>query len=83
MLIVPVDAPAGMLPFFRSLLDAIAELQLPTKPQRLGRVLLKTDLPDAALWPECAILCDEINSVVVSTLVTGSYAWKRADGSAL
>lgn len=82
MLIVPQGSD-GLPRFLQEVASAIQELQIPTKPQRLGRVVLSADLPDADDWRECAIICDEINSIVVSTLVTGAYAWKRADGSAL
>jgi hypothetical protein len=82
VLIVPQGAE-GFPRFFREVAEALQELQVPTKPQLLAHVALKADLPAAAAYPERAIICDEINSVVVSTLVTGSYAWKRADGGGL
>jgi len=83
--LVPVgpDVPGSVAAILKSHEDAIRELGQPTMPRVLANVALKTDLPPAADWPETAIICDEINSIVVSTLVTGSYAWKRADGSAV
>jgi hypothetical protein len=83
--LVPVrtDVPDTVAATLRSLYDAVSQLQQPGSPVSLASVALKADLPPAADWPETAILCSEINSIVCSTLSAGSYAWLRADGSAL
>lgn len=77
------DIPNSLSVILQSMQDAITALQRPGSPQLMAHVALKTDLPAASLYPECGVICDEINSLVVSTLVTGAYAWKRADGSAV
>jgi hypothetical protein len=77
------DVPPPISALLKEMQDAIRALQVPGKPVLLPHVALKTDLPSAEGYPERAILCDEINSLVVSTLVSGAYAWKRADGGSL
>ena len=63
--------------------DAIRSLQQPGAPVRLPNIDLKANLPAASTYRECAAICDEINSVVVSTLVAGTWTWTRADGGSL
>lgn len=87
--LIPPGPNANPQAVLKALYDAVSELQNPGAPVQLASVDLKvasppqTGLPPAANWPNGAIICAEINSVVVSTLVTGAYAWLRADGSAL
>jgi hypothetical protein len=63
--------------------DAISELQNPGSPTQLASVDTKAHLPPAADWPNGAIICAEINSIVCSTQVAGAWTWLRADGAAL
>lgn len=83
--LIPPGAASNDKAVLKALYDAVSELQQPRAPVQLPSVALKTDLTRFAAsdWKECGIVCDEINSVCVSTLVSGAYAWKRADGSAL
>jgi hypothetical protein len=75
--------PESVRTLLQSYYDAIRQLQQPGAPTRPGYVATKADLPTAADWPQAVVLCGEINSLVVSTLVADAYAWLRADGSAL
>jgi hypothetical protein len=77
------DVPAWAQALLGDMQDAIRALQKPGFPQRRANVALKTDLPAAGDYPECEVICDEIHSLVVSTLVAGVYTWLRADGGAL
>lgn len=83
--LVPVgpDIPDAIAKVLRPLVQAVAQLQVPDHPTRLANIATKALLPDADDWRECAAICDEINSVVVSTASGGVYGWTRADGSAL
>lgn len=75
--------PTAVAQVLKSHEDAIRALQQPGYPTALHHIDTKANLPTASDWPACVAICDEINSIVVSTLVAGSYAWLRADGSAL
>lgn len=77
------DTPDWASIILMSMQDAISALQTPGAPQRMAQFKLKTNLPPAASYKECVAICDEINSVVVSTSVAGTYTWLRANGSAL
>lgn len=85
--LIPIGpgVPQPVAAVLKSLYDAVAELQQPQAPIPLPHVALKTDLTRFAAsdFKECGIICDEINSVAVSTPTAGVYAWTRADGSAL
>ena len=85
--LIPVgpNVPPTLAAILKSHQDAIRGLQNPQAPVKLPSVALKTDLTRFAAddFKECALVCDEINSICVSTLVAGNYAWKRADGSAI
>lgn len=85
--LIPVGPgiPAGVAAVLKSHQDAITALRQPGQPTTFGHIALKASLTAdlAAQWPSCAIICDEINSLCVSTLVAGAYAWLRADGSAI
>ena len=81
--LVPPGADSNDKAVLKSLYDAVRELQQPRAPIRLPSLALKADLPAAADFKECAVICDEINSVCVSTEVAGNYAWRRADGGAI
>lgn len=66
--------------------DAIRAIQQPGSPVVLPHIDTKANLAakaPPANWKECAIICDEINSVVISTAVAGTYTWLRANGGAL
>lgn len=83
---VPLITPgpnANPQAVLKALFDAVTELQNPGAPTTIASVPLIANLPPAADWPLGVIGCDEINSIVVSTLVTGAYAWLRANGDAL
>lgn len=83
MLIVGPEIPAALQPFAKSVVDAITALQAPGAPVRLPYVLLQADLPDAASYPDSAILVREKLTVAISTLSGSTWSWLRADGSAL
>jgi hypothetical protein len=70
----------------QSLFDAVQQLQNPDQPSVLASIDTKASLlatAPAASWPNAAIVCAEINSIAISTLVSGVWTWRRADGSAL
>lgn len=81
--LVPPGPGANTGAVLQSFYDAISDLQNPGQPVTFAHVALKANLPHADQWPDCGIVCDEINSLVISTKVTGAYVWLRADGSAL
>jgi hypothetical protein len=66
--------------------QAILELQQPQAPTPLWSHATASTLEAtaaAADYPEHVCLVLDINSIAVSTKVAGSYAWRRADGTAL
>jgi len=87
--LVPVgpDLPPAVARILTSHAAALRELLTPTQPRTLASVDLKSDLSVAGYtapeWPNGHIICAEINSIVVSTLVAGTWTWLRADGGAL
>jgi hypothetical protein len=85
MSLVPIGpgVPDTVAPALSSHEAAIRELAQPSKPTAFVSVDLKANLPDASDWQNCAAICAEINSLVVSTPSGGSWTWLRADGSAL
>jgi hypothetical protein len=83
MLIVGPEVPAALQPLMKSIIDALLQLQAPGAPVRLAAVAAATDLPAADDWPNCAVIVTAINSVALSTLSGSTWAWTRADGSAL
>lgn len=82
----PVGGDPALLAVLASYYQAILELQQPTRPSPLWThptaATLEATAP-AAYYPRCACIVEDINSIAVSTPVAGSYAWRRADGSAL
>lgn len=82
MLIVGPDCPSSIAPLMRSILDAIRELQNPTKPQKVAKVTF-ANLPPAANWTDCTVEVSDKNTHAISTLTGTTWAWTRADGSAL
>lgn len=81
--LIPPGPNASQAAVLKSFYDALSELQIPGGPQQLAHVALKADLPAADDHRGGYLICDEINSIVHSTVVTGAYAWRRADGTAL
>lgn len=82
MLVVGPEVPREMQPLMRSVVDAIRELQAPGRPTRVAKVAFAS-LPPAADWPDCVIEVSDRNALAISTLSGATYAWTRADGSAL
>lgn len=86
--LVPVGpgVPPALVSLLKSHEDAILELQYPTQPRPLWShptaATLEATAP-AADWPGTYALVADINSVVASTQVAGTWTWLRADGSAL
>jgi hypothetical protein len=83
VLVIGEDCPVPLQPLMRSILDAIDALQNPGTPTKLASVPLIAQLPPAASWGDCSILCRENNSLMNSTL-QGSppvWVWVRANGS--
>lgn len=86
--LVPVggDVPPSVAMILKSHEDAIRELQEPTQPTSAWvhptASTLEATAP-AADFPGKFCMVTDINSLAVSTLVTGVYAWRRADGTAL
>jgi hypothetical protein len=86
--LVPVGPgiPAGLAAILKSHEDALRSLMQPGSPVKLPHIDTKAHLlaqAPPANWPECGIVCDEINALCVSTQVAGTWTWLRADGSAL
>lgn len=86
----PLPVGPGVPRELQSLLNSfracIVELQQPTQPHPLWShptaATLQATAP-AASYPTGCCIVEDINSIAVSTLVGGSYVWRRADGSAL
>lgn len=79
--LVPPGPGATSASVIQSLYDAVLELQG-------GFEHVDTKATLALLYPADSyrgrvLFCDEINSLIHSTIVTGAYAWRRVDGSAL
>lgn len=86
--LVPVGpgVPDAMKGILKSHEDAIRAGQNPGSPVKFPSIDTKGNLlakAPAESWQSCAIICAEINAVVVSTLVGATWTWLRADGSAL
>lgn len=81
--LVPPGPGATIASVVQSLYDAVSDLQNPAGPVQLAHVDLKANLPPADNYRGGVVICDEINSIVHSTLVTGAYVWLRANGAAL
>lgn len=74
--------PEELLAVLGEIYADLAELQVPTKPVQMPPVLF-ADLPVADDWRGCVAFVTDKDSIAVSTDVAGTYAWLRADGSAL
>ena len=82
MLVVGPDCPVEIQPMMRSVVDAIIALQQPGAPVRLASVTF-AKLPPAANWPYGHIIVSDKQSIAVSTPSGATWAWTRANGSAL
>jgi hypothetical protein len=80
------EVPLVLKSILNSFYEAIRDLRTPGGPSQLVHVDTKANLTGrfpADQYPGGVVICDEINSIVHSTLVSGTWAWKRADGGAL
>lgn len=75
--------PEALRPILQGYYEALTQLQNPGAPVQLPEVALEADLPAAADHPNTAIVVTEHNCIAVSTDVTGTWTWLRADGTAL
>lgn len=86
--LVPVGpgVDASISATLQSLLDAVQQLQQPDGPSVLPKIataaLLLSQAP-AASYPDCAIQVVDKHCIALSTLVSGTWTWLRADGSSL
>jgi hypothetical protein len=74
MLIAPVDLKTSPLPFYQAIVDAIGELQRPSKPVIVAAVR-RADLPPAAGWPNGVLRVSDLDILAVSN----GAAWIRQD----
>lgn len=78
--------PQALASILQSFYDAISDLQNPGAPSQLAHIDTKAHLVaryPAASYQGGVLICDDINSIVHSTKVTGTWTWLRANGSAL
>jgi len=78
--------PAPLQPILNSFYAALVDLRDPGGPVHLAHVDTAANLTSrfpAVAYRGGVLICDEINSIVHSSLVSGTWTWKRADGSAL
>jgi hypothetical protein len=76
-LIAPVDLSQDPRPFFRAVVDAIAQLQQPGQPVFVHSVA-SADLPPAADWPGGVLRVADLDILAVSN----GLAWIRQDTGA-
>lgn len=87
--IIPVSGAIKDVPtraVLKSHEDALGSLRQPGAPVQMPVIDTKADLlaqAPAANWQNCAIICTEINALCISTDVSGTWTWLRADGSAM
>jgi len=84
--LVPPGPGAPSADFIRSMYEAVRSLLNPGGPVQLAHVATVAELTGkypADDYRGGVLICDEINSLVHATSVAGTYAWLRADGSAL
>lgn len=79
---VPAAAPPEIAEFLTQLRDAVMGLQEPGQPVPLW-ACNQADLPAAGDYPNCAVLVSDIPTLAISRLSASTWAWVRADGSAL
>ena len=77
------DVPEAVRAVLQTYFDALQQLQSPGAPSPLAEVSLEADLPPAADYPNTQIVVTEHNCIAVSTDVSGTWTWLRADGTAL
>lgn len=82
MLVAPQAVPDVFKPFFEDLVREIELLKTPMGPTKLYATTFAR-LPPADDWPEMALIVTDKASIAVSTFNGTSWAWTRADGSAL
>lgn len=82
--LIPVGpgVPPTVAPVLKSHEDAIRQIQQPGSPTQFA-LLAFSELPPAADWPNSAILVTDKGCLAISVAQGASYAWLRADGSAL
>lgn len=78
----PVPEAGELNEFLMLLRQAVVDLQNPQEPVPLPS-LLQADLPPAADYPNCGVLVSDLPALAISRLSGTTWAWVRADGSAL
>lgn len=79
---VPVAAAGELAEFLTQMRQAVMDLQEPKEPVPLWSCL-QAELPDAAAYPNCGVLVSDVPALAISRLSGTTWAWVRADGSAL
>lgn len=79
---VPNGLDPNLVAFLNEVSVAIGQLQNPGNPvQEFATV--QAQLPPAASYKNCRVLVTDKNTIAISTLVSGSWAWLRSNGAAL
>lgn len=76
------DVPESIRAVLQGYYEALMSIQQPGAPTPLAEVALEADLPPAASFPNAQIVVTEHNCTALSTDVSGTWTWLRADGSA-
>ena len=79
---VPLGSPPEIAEFLTQLRDAVMGLQEPQQPVPVWSCA-QADLPSAADYPNRTVLVSDIPTLAISRLSGSTWAWVRADGSAL
>ena len=74
--------PEDFRQYLAEIREAILALQNPGEPTAVWSVA-QADLPDAADYPNCVVQVSDIPTLAISRLSGSTWAWVRADGSAL
>ena len=78
----PVPEAGELNEFLMLLRQAVVDLQNPQEPVQVWSVA-QADLPAAADYPNCVVLVSDVPALAISRLSGTTWAWVRADGSAL
>lgn len=79
---VPFGAPPEIAEFLTQLRQAVMDLQEPQEPVPVWECA-QAELPAAADYPNRTVLVSDIPTLAISRLSGSTWAWVRADGSAL
>lgn len=71
-----------LVAFLTEVRSAVTQLQQPGQPTQ-EFATTQANLPPAENYKNCRVIVTDKNTLAISTLVSGSWTWLRADGSAI